>query len=65
MSLVCQSISAPVVARLGKPSDLRHPVADRDQKHPTVSRRDELGIIISRPQHLSERTIRRAGPTEC
>ena len=24
-------------ARLGKPGDLRHPIADRDQKHLTVS----------------------------
>jgi hypothetical protein len=29
--------SAFIAARLGKPGDLRHPVADRDQKHPTVS----------------------------
>src|SRR6516164_9170183 len=29
--------SALVAARLGKPGDLRHPVTDRDQKHPTVS----------------------------
>jgi hypothetical protein len=29
--------SAPIAARLGKPSDLRHPIADRDQKLPTVS----------------------------
>src|SRR5215467_1078523 len=29
--------SAPIAARLGKPGDLRHPVADRDQKRPTVS----------------------------
>ena len=35
MMLVCQSISAPIAARLGKPGDLGHPVADRDQKHPT------------------------------
>src|SRR6516162_8252818 len=29
--------SSPIAARLKKPGDLRHPVADRDQKHPTVS----------------------------
>src|SRR6478609_11662947 len=29
--------SAPIAARLGKPRDLRHPIADRDQKHLTVS----------------------------
>src|SRR5262245_27159569 len=29
--------SVPIAARLGKPGDLRHPIADRDQKHLTVS----------------------------
>jgi hypothetical protein len=29
--------SAPVATRVGKPRDLRRPVADRDQKHPTAS----------------------------
>src|SRR5262245_54949580 len=29
--------AALIAARLGKPGDLRHPVTDRDQKHPTVS----------------------------
>ena len=29
--------AALIAARLGKPGDLRHPIADRDQKHPTVS----------------------------
>src|SRR6516162_9796180 len=29
--------STTIAARLGKPGDLRHPVADRYQKHPTVS----------------------------
>src|SRR5271165_1007101 len=28
---------APIAARQEKPGDLRHPVADRDQMHPTVS----------------------------
>src|SRR5215510_9278356 len=28
--------STSIAARLGKPGDLRHPVADRDQKLPTV-----------------------------
>src|SRR5262245_60414302 len=28
--------AALIAARLGKPGDLRNPVADRDQKHPTV-----------------------------
>src|SRR5271166_3113816 len=28
---------APIAARQRKPGDLRHPVADRDQMHPTVS----------------------------
>ena len=37
MLLVCQSNSTPIAARLGKPRDLRHPIADRDQKHLTVS----------------------------
>ncbi len=27
----------PIAARLGKPGDLRHPIADRDQKLTTVS----------------------------
>src|SRR5262245_35543906 len=29
--------AALIATRLGKPGDLRHPVTDRDQKHPTVS----------------------------
>jgi hypothetical protein len=29
--------SVPIVTRLREPGDLRHPVADRDQKHPTAS----------------------------
>src|SRR5262249_6137974 len=29
--------AALITARLGKPGDLRRPIADRDQKHPTVS----------------------------
>src|SRR6516225_11994844 len=29
--------SGPIAPRLRKPGDLRHPVADRDQKHLTVS----------------------------
>src|SRR5215813_4830567 len=28
---------APIAARLGKPGDLRHSIADRNQKQPTVS----------------------------
>ena len=37
MSPVCQSIRTPIAARQRKPGDLPHPVADRNQMHPTVS----------------------------
>jgi hypothetical protein len=33
----CASRFDPIAARLRKPGDLRHPIADRDQKHLTVS----------------------------
>ena len=33
----CHPNATVIAARQGKPGDLRHPVADRDQRHPAVS----------------------------
>jgi hypothetical protein len=48
--------SAPIAARLGKPGDLRHSVADRDQKHPTVSAATQANTRDLAKRHVDHAT---------
>src|SRR6516164_7424927 len=51
--------SAPIGARLGKPGDLRHPVANRDQRHPTVS-----AATQANPRDLAKRHVDHAAHSQ-